>query len=125
MKRLVAALALLSLVVMSCSKSDSLPSSDSQSKARHTSGGSGGDASIPQVTGLTATVTGTTVYLTWNSVAGATSYWVYRNNTVIAIMTNTNYTDNYATPGTTYSYAIAPVVNSVLGTKCAAVTVTL
>jgi rhamnogalacturonan lyase-like protein len=126
-KRLVAALAVLTLVI-SCSKSDGLPTSqsDSQSKARHSGGGGGGvDTSIPQVTGLSATVLGpNTVYLTWNSLSGATSYWVYRNNTVIAIMTSTNYTDSYATPGVSYTYTVAPVVNSVLGPQSASVTVT-
>jgi hypothetical protein len=124
-KRLVAALAILALVT-SCSKSDGLPSSsDSQSRSHKGGGSTGGDTSIPQVTGLSATVLGpTTVYLTWNSLSGATSYWIYRNNTVIAIMTSTNYTDNYATPGVSYTYAVAPVVNSVLGPQSASVTVT-
>jgi hypothetical protein len=124
-KRLVAALAILALVT-SCSKSDGLASSsDSQSRAHKGSGSGGVDTSIPQVTGLSATVLGpSTVYLTWNALSGATSYWIYRNNTVIAIMTSTNYTDNYVTPGVTYTYTVAPVVNSVLGPQSASVTVT-
>lgn len=125
MKRLVAALALLSLVVMSCSKSDGLPTSQSEQSRAHRSGGSGtGDASVPAPTGLSATVTGATnVYLTWNSVANATSYWVYRNNTMIAIVTSTNYTDNYALSGTN-TYAVASVINSTLGQKSGSVSVT-
>jgi rhamnogalacturonan lyase-like protein len=123
-KRLVAALAILALVT-SCSKSDGLPSSQSEQSRSHRSGGSSGDTSIPAPTGLSASVTGATnVYLTWNSVTNATSYWVYRNNTMIAIVTSTNYTDNYALSGTS-TYAVAAVVNSVLGQKSGSVTVTL
>jgi rhamnogalacturonan lyase-like protein len=122
-KRLVAALAILALVT-SCSKSDGLPTSQSEQSRAHRSGGSGGDTSIPAPTGLSATVTGATnVYLSWNSVTNATSYWVYRNNTMIAIVTSTNYTDNYALSGTS-TYAVAAVVNSVLGQKSGSVTVT-
>jgi len=125
-KRLVAALAILALVT-SCSKSDGLPTSQSeQSRAHHSggSGGSGGATSVPAPTGLSATVTGATnVYLTWNSVTSATSYWVYRNNTMIAKVTSTNYTDNYALSGTS-TYAVAAVVNSVLGQTSGSVTVT-
>jgi len=127
MKRLIAALAILSLVVMSCSKSDGLPTSQSEQSRAHRSGGSGssgGDASVPAPTGLSATVTGATnISLTWNSVANATSYWVYRNNTMIAIVTSTYYTDNYALSGTN-TYAVAAVVNSTLGQKSGSVSVT-
>jgi len=124
MKRLVAALAILGLVVTSCSKSDGLPSSQSEQSRAHRSGGSTGDASVPAPTGLSATVTGATnVSLTWNTVANATSYWVYRNNTMIAIVTSTNYTDNYALSGTN-TYAVASVINSTLGQKSGSVSVT-
>ena len=126
MKSLLASLVLITLVISSCSKSDSLPQSENQSRA-HKGGGTGGgvDNTIAAVTGLSASVTGpSTIYLSWNSLSGATSYWIYRNDQVIAIMTATNYTDSYATPGTTYTYAVAPVVNSVLGPKSTSVTVT-
>jgi hypothetical protein len=125
MKNLLAGLVLITLVISSCSKSDSLPQSDNQSRAHKGGGSTGGvDNSIAAVTGLSATVTGpSTVYLSWNSLSGATSYWVYRNNQVVAIMTSTNYTDSYASAGT-YTYSVAPVVNSVLGPKSTSVTVT-
>ena len=124
-KRLVAALAILGLVVTSCSKSDGLPTSQSEQSRAHRSGGgsSSGDASVPAPTGLSASATGASVYLSWNSVANATSYWVYRNNTMIAIVTSTNYTDNYPLSGTN-TYAVASVINSTLGQKSGSVSVT-
>jgi hypothetical protein len=126
MKNLLVAVVILSLTTVSCSKSDSLEGSqlESQSRTHKGGGSSGGDASVPQVTGLSATALNPTdVYLTWNSVAGATSYWIYRNNYVIAIIQNTNYTDIGVSSGT-YTYAVAAVVNQVLGTKSTSVTVT-
>ena len=128
MKNIVAALVVLSLTTISCSKSDeSLQPNQSeiQSKRPPKGGGSGVDNSIPQVTGLSVSVSGPTqVNLTWNSVPNATSYWIYRNNYVPAIVTSTNYVDKAVSPGTTYTYAVAAVVNSTLGPKSASVTVT-
>ncbi|HEX6846296.1 MAG TPA: fibronectin type III domain-containing protein [Chitinophagaceae bacterium] len=119
------------MTVISCTKSDEglQPNqSEIESKRRPGGGGSGSggvDNSIPAVTGLTATATGPTqVKLTWNSVPGATSYWIYRNSYVPAIVTSTSYTDLGVSAGTTYTYAIAAVVNSTLGPKSASVTVT-
>lgn len=90
-------------------------------------GGSGGGGSntVPAPTGLTATVTLNGVFIQWNGVTNATSYWIYRNNQVIAIIQNLNYTDGYTNPGTAYTYAVAAVVNSVLGTKSNSVTVNI
>jgi fibronectin type 3 domain-containing protein len=127
MKSLVVALGVLSLTVISCTKSDeSLQPNQSEIQSRrHTGGGSGVDNSIPQVTGLTANASGPTVInLTWNSVPNATSYWIYRDSYVPAIVTSTNYTDGSVSPGTTYTYAVAAVVNSTLGPKSSSVTVT-
>ena len=129
MKNLLVAVVILSLTISttSCSKSDSIDSSqvESQSRTRKGGGSGGGDASVPQVTGLSASaVNPTDVYLTWNSVPGATSYWIYRNDYVIAIIQNTNYTDIGVSPGT-YTYSIAAVVNQVLGPKSTSATVTL
>jgi hypothetical protein len=127
MKSLVVAIVVLSLT-MSCTKSDeSLQPNDSeiQSRRKPTGGGSGVDNSIPQPTGLSVTVSGPTeISLTWNSVPNATSYWIYRNTYVPAIVTTTNYIDRAVSPGTTYTYAIAAVVNSTLGPKSSSVTVT-
>jgi len=128
MKSLLVALGFLSLTVISCTKSDEglQPNqSEIQSRRKPTGGGSGVDNSIPQVTGLSATASGPTqVNLTWNSVPNATSYWIYRDIYVPAIITVTNYADRSVSPGTTYTYAIAAVVNGSLGPKSSSVTVT-
>ena len=127
MKSLLVALGFLSLTVISCTKSDEglQPNqSEIQSRRKPTGGGSG-DNSIPQVTGLSATASGPTIVnLTWNSVPNATSYWIYRDIYVPAIITVTNYADRSVSPGTTYTYAIAAVVNGSLGPKSSSVTVT-
>ena len=127
LKSLVVALGVFSLTAISCTKSDeSLQPNQSEIESRkRPGGGSGVDNSVPQVTGLSVSVSGSNqVNLTWNSVPGATSYWVYRNTYVPGIVTSTNYTDGSVSSGTTYTYAIAAVVNSVLGPKSASVTVT-
>lgn len=91
-------------------------------KGRKPSGG--GSNTVPQVTGLTATVMFTNqVYIQWNGVANATSYWIYRNNYVIAIIQNINYMD-IANSGT-YTYEVAAVVNQVLGPKSISVMATI
>jgi hypothetical protein len=88
-------------------------------------GGGGSTSGIPQVTGLSVYVSGPTeANLTWNSVPNATTYWIYRDTYVPAIVTSTYYNDRSLSPGTTYTYAIAAVVNSQLGPKSAPVTVT-
>ena len=80
---------------------------------------------IPAPTGLTVTkVSPTEVYVSWNPVPGATSYWVYRDQYVPAIIQNTFYTDGFLTPGA-HVYAVAAVVNSTLGTKSSSVTITI
>jgi hypothetical protein len=129
LKSVVVALGVFSLTAISCTKSDeSLQTNQSEIESRRKpsgGGGSGVDNSIPQVTGLSVSVSGSNqINLTWNSVPGATSYWIYRNTYVPAIVTSTNYSDNAVSSGTTYTYAIAAVVNSTLGPKSASVTVT-
>ena len=130
MKNIVATLLVLSLTTISfisCTKSDeSLQTNQSEIETRRRpGGGSGVSNSIPQVTGLTVSVSGSNqINLTWNSVPGATTYWIYRNSYVPAIVTSTNYVDSGVSAGTTYTYAIAAVVNSTLGPKSASVTVT-
>ena len=127
MKSLLVALGVFSLTAISCTKSDeSLQTNESEIETRRRpGGGSGVNNSIPQVTGLSVSVAGSNqINLTWNSVPGATTYWIYRNGYVPAIVTSTNYTDNAVSSGTTYTYAIAAVVNSTLGPKSASVTVT-
>ena len=132
MKSLVVALGLFSLTIISCTKSEeSLQPNQSEIESRRRPGGGGGGtgetppSGIPQVTGLSATASGPTqVSLSWNSVPGATSYWIYRDSYVPAIVTSTNYVDGSVSSGTTYTYAIAAVVNSTLGPKSRSVTVT-
>ena len=130
MKRLVAAMAVvISLATMSCTKSEeSLQPNQSETESRRRPGGggtSGVNTSIPAVTGVTATVNGpNSISLTWNSVPNATTYWIYRNGYVPAIVTSTGYTDALVSGGTTYTYEIAAVVNSHLGPKSVSVTVT-
>jgi len=131
MKNLLVALGVLSLTAISCTKSnESLQSNQEeiQSKRRPGPGGGGSgiiSSSVPQVTGLSAYASGaTSVDLSWNSVTNATSYWIYRGSLVPAIVTSTSFVDRSVTPGTTYSYAVAAVVNSTLGPKSSWVTVT-
>src|SRR4030095_9414375 len=128
MKSLLVALGVLSLTVISCSKSDeSLQPNQSevQSRRHNGGGGTGVISSVPQVTGLSANASGpTSVYLSWNSVPNATAYWIYRDSYVPAIVSGTSYTDGSVSSGTTYTYAIAAVVNSTLGPKSSSVTVT-
>ena len=126
MKSLVVALGVFSLTAISCTKTDeSLQPNQSEIQSRRSHTGGGSVSSIPQVTGLSANASGSTqVNLTWNSVPNATSYWIYRDNYVPAIVTSTNYSDGAVSPGTTYTYAVAAVVNSTLGPKSVSVTVT-
>ena len=123
MKSLLVAIVVLSLTTISCTKTEiAQPTQEEIQSRRHqgpTPVGTGA-----QVTGVSATAQGpNSIYISWNSVPNATSYWIYRDNTVIAIMTNTNFTDNYVNSGTSYTYAVAAVVNSVLGPKSTSVTV--
>src|SRR6188474_2732878 len=89
MRNLLVALGVLSLTAISCTKSDeSLQPNQSEMQSRKRPGGSGGTGEtpsngVPQVTGLSATAAGPTqVNLSWNSVPGATTYWIYRGTYV-------------------------------------------
>jgi hypothetical protein len=130
MKSLVVALGFLSLTVISCTKSDEgLQPNQSEIETRRSHTGGGSVSSTPQVTGLSVTVSGPTqVNLTWNSVPNAQGYWIYRttsgNEYVPAVVQSTNYVDGALSPGTTYTYAVAAVVSTVLGPKSVSVTVT-
>ena len=141
MKSIVAALVVLSLTTISCSdespqtnessqtnESPKTNKSEIESKSLPGAGSrvdsSGVDNSITKVTGLVVKPSGPKeVNLTWNSVPDATTYWIYRDIYVPAIITGTNYADRSVRPGTTYTYSIAPVVKGVLGPKVS-VTVT-
>ncbi len=97
-------------------------------KGRKPHGGGGGvDNSIPAPTGLIANITPeNTVNIQWNPVPGATTYWVRRDNfsSAIVIIPGTNYNDPSVKPNTTYTYAIAAVVNSTLGPDSNRVSIT-
>jgi hypothetical protein len=141
MKRIAVTVVALSLMIISCTESDKNPRTDETSKADESSKTnqnqpasesknrptrhSGVDSTITKVTGLSAKASGPTqVDLKWDSVPNAQGYWIYRDNYVPAIVVQrTNYADKGVSPGTTYNYAIAPVVNTVLGPKCIPVAV--
>jgi fibronectin type 3 domain-containing protein len=130
MKSLVVALGFFSLTLISCTKSDaSLQPNQSEIETRRSHTGGGSVSSTPQVTGLSVTVVSSTqVNLTWTSVPNAQGYWIYRttsgNEYVPAVVQTTNYVDGALSPGTTYTYAVAAVVSTVLGPKSVSVTVT-
>ena len=64
-------------------------------------------APIPAVPdGLAAAAGNARVTLTWNAVAGATSYSVYRNGTRVAVTASATYTDTAVANETTYAYSI-------------------
>ena len=57
---------------------------------------------------LSASVSGSTVSLTWDAVSDATSYKLYRNGSLIASPTTNSYTDTVSAEGT-YSYEVSSV----------------
>ncbi|CAL7964388.1 large repetitive protein [Gammaproteobacteria bacterium] len=70
-----------------------------------------GSVTCSYPSGTTAVVSGTSVIVSWSAVSGATSYDVIlrlANNTVrkYASTTNTSYTYDSLTPGTSYIYAV-------------------
>ena len=77
----------------------------------------GGVQNLPSaVSGLVATPSNSQIALTWNALAGASSYNVYRNGSKIASgVTSTGYTDTGLSNGTVYTYAVSGNVNSVEG----------
>ena len=88
----------------------------------------GGTGSLPAPGGLavTATTAGTAT-LSWNQVAGAASYDVYRDGSRLnsAPVTGTGYTDSGLTAATSYSYTVAAVDSSgAVGARSTPVTAT-
>jgi hypothetical protein len=128
MKSLLTAVIVLNFTTIACTDTDEgHQANQSENESSRPGGGSAGETNnkLPAVTGLTASATGPTeIKLAWDSVPNATTYWIYRDGYVPAIVPYTNYTDKAVSPGTTYPYAIAAVVNSTLGPKSATVTVT-
>ena len=70
--------------------------------------GTGQAGSAPTGLAVTAT-TSTSVSLSWNAVANASSYGVYRNGSKVGSATATAYTDSGLIAGTTYSYTVTAV----------------
>ena len=126
MKRLLVAIGLAGLAAISCKQSDKSPQpNQTEIQSKRDGGRSGETSGTSQVTGLSANVAGPTeISLKWNSVPGATSYWIYRGKYVPAIVTTTTYADKSVSPATSYTYTIAAVVNNALGPKSSPVTVT-
>ena len=59
------------------------------------------------------------IILTWDAVAGATSYKIYSGETVIATVTETTYTKELLVAGTEYCYAVSAVNNDSESAKTA------
>jgi hypothetical protein len=62
-----------------------------------------------------AAVTASGATLSWEPVAGATSYEVSSDGSPLATVTGTDYTDRSAPPGTTHGYSVAAVDSSGAG----------
>jgi hypothetical protein len=77
-------------------------------------GGPFGPAPLTAPT-LTATAGNAQVALSWTTVTGATSYYLYRGSTLIYNGSGTSFTDTGLTNGTTYSYIVYPCNNDVFG----------
>ena len=60
-------------------------------------------------TGLAATIRLTSVNLTWNAAAGATSYVIKRNGVEIGTTSGRSYRDTTVTVGNTYTYTVSSV----------------
>ena len=81
------------------------------------SSGGGGDTKPNTPTGVTATQSGTTVRVSWNSVSGATSYRIYWSNSATGTYqydgssSSTNYTDSSPINGNNY-YKVSSVNNA-------------
>lgn len=131
-KSLVVVLGVLSLTAISCAQADKnepnqseIESKESKESKPSPKSGSGEANSNSRVTGLSASLSGKNVInLTWNKVPNAMAYWVYRGKKVAAIISSNNHTDTGVKAGTTYTYAIAAVIDGALGPKSDSVTVT-
>ncbi len=68
---------------------------------------------FPPPTNLTASVSGTTVNLSWQAPSKAlSSYKIYRNDTFLTSTDNTTYTDNGVSEGNRYTYYVTAVYTS-------------
>jgi poly(3-hydroxybutyrate) depolymerase len=76
------------------------------------SGSGGGGGGLPAPTGVaTSNATNTTMKITWNAVAGAAGYDVYREGSRVTAspVTTTAYTDTGLAPATTYHWTVSAV----------------
>jgi poly(3-hydroxybutyrate) depolymerase len=76
------------------------------------SSGTGGGGGLPAPTGVaTSGATDTTMKITWNAVANAAGYDVYREGTRVnaSLVTATAYTDTGLSPATTYHWTVRAV----------------
>ncbi|MFN8158810.1 MAG: hypothetical protein U0R68_15440 [Candidatus Nanopelagicales bacterium] len=77
-----------------------------------------------QPTNLVATPGNAQVVLTWNAVATATSYKVYRGGVLLTTVTSPTYTNTGLTNGTAYTYYVTAVAATTEGVASASVTAT-
>jgi hypothetical protein len=61
----------------------------------------------PAPTGLAGTYSSGAVQLTWNAVAGAVKYTIFKNGFLYTTSTTPSYTDTSVTSGTGYTYAVS------------------
>ena len=135
MKKIIAVFAVLSITTIACTGNDENHQSntpDIQSTTKESGAGETNSSisqvtrsSISQVTGLSVNASGPNeIKLKWDSVPNATTYYIYSGRDVKAIIPGTNYTDSARVRSATkYTYAIAAVVNGVLGPKSDSITV--
>jgi hypothetical protein len=77
---------------------------------------------LPAPTGLhVEALSDSSLELSWNPVAGAVSYAVYRSGAQVTTTTETSYVHTGLSPYTQYSYTIATVTNVGTGVKSASV----
>lgn len=82
-------------------------------------GGGTPNPSVPAPTGLTSpSQTSSSVSLAWTASAGASTYEVYRNGTLVGTSATTSYNDTGLTAGTSYTYTVVAVSSN--GSKSAA-----
>lgn len=72
-----------------------------------------GYAKISAPTGLIATPANLSVSLAWSAVAGADSYQVLRNGTLIANVVDPAYVDSSVSNGTLYTYTVRTIIGTV------------
>jgi fibronectin type 3 domain-containing protein len=75
-------------------------------------------------TGLTGIAGDRIATLTWNTVANATGYRLYRDGVLVASPAGNSYTDSGRTNGVPYAYTVSAIVSGVETAKSAPVSVT-